>query len=58
MKIKIKKQSSLAPIALLLVFIIGCMILVNMTGKKVNKINYDDFAKNLSNLYFLDNAYP
>ena len=49
MKIKIKKQSSLAPIALLLVFIIGCMILVNMTGKKVNKINYDDFAKNLSN---------
>jgi len=48
MKIKVKKQNSIAPIAFLLVFIIGCLILVNMTGKKVNKINYDDFAKSLT----------
>ena len=49
MKIKNKKQNSLAPFIFLFVFIIGCMILVNLNGKKINKINYDDFAKSLNN---------
>ena len=49
MKNKKIKSNSLAPFVFLLVFIIGCMVLVNFTGKKINKINYDEFAKVLNN---------
>ncbi len=49
MKQKHKNNNSLTPFIFLLVFIVGCMILVNMTGKKVNKISVDEFNKHLTN---------
>ena len=48
MKIK-NKTNNLTPFIFLLVFIIGCMIVVNMTGSKVNKLSYDEFAESLNN---------
>ena len=49
MKPKNNKNSSLAPFAFLLVFIIGCMILVNLTGSKVNELSVDEFNTHLAN---------
>ena len=48
MKVK-NKANNLTPFIFLLVFIIGCMIIVNMTGSKVNKLSYDEFAESLNN---------
>ena len=48
MKVK-NKTNNLTPFIFLLVFIIGCMIIVNMTGSKVNKLSYDEFAESLNN---------
>ena len=49
MKIKNKQNSSLTPFIFLLVFIVGCLILVNLTGKKVNELSVDAFNKHLTN---------
>ena len=48
MKVK-NKTNNLTSFIFLLVFIIGCMIIVNMTGSKVNKLSYDEFAESLNN---------
>ena len=42
-----KKNNSLTPFVFLLVFIIGCMILVNLQKNVVNKITIDEFTKYL-----------
>ena len=44
-----KKNNSLTPFVFLLVFIIGCMILVNLQKNVVNKITIDEFTKYLEN---------
>jgi len=49
MKIKNKQNSSLTPFIFLLVFIIGCLVLVNLTGKTVNELSVDEFNKHLTN---------
>ena len=48
MKMK-KKNNNLTPFVFLLVFIIGCMILVNLQKNVVNKITIDEFTKYLDN---------
>ena len=42
-----KKNNNLKPFIFLLVFIIGCMILVNINGNKVNKLSINEFTKYL-----------
>jgi len=42
-----KKNNNLKPFIFLLVFIIVCMILVNLNGNKVNKLTIDEFTKYL-----------
>ena len=42
-----KKNNNLTPFVFLLVFIIGCMILVNLQKNVVNKITIDEFTKYL-----------
>jgi len=49
MKTKNNKNNSLTPFIFLLVFIIGCMILVNLTGNKVNELSVDEFNTHLAN---------
>jgi len=49
MKTKNKNNNSLTPFLFLLVFIVGCMILVNLTGKKVNELSVDEFNSHLKN---------
>jgi len=44
-----KKKNNLMPYIFLLVFIIGCMILVNIKGNKVNEFTIDEFTNNLDN---------
>ena len=44
-----KKNNNLTPFIFLLVFIVVCMILVNMNGSKVNEITIDEFTKYLNN---------
>ena len=44
-----KKNNNLAPFAFLLVFIIICMILVNLNGATVNEIAINEFTKYLDN---------
>ena len=44
-----KKNNNLTPFVFLLVFIVICMILVNMNGSKVNEITIDEFTKYLNN---------
>ena len=44
-----KKNNNLTPFVFLLVFIILCMILVNIQGAKVNEITIDEFTKYLNN---------
>ncbi|MBQ2872672.1 MAG: ATP-dependent zinc metalloprotease FtsH [Bacilli bacterium] len=48
MKIK-KRNTNLAPFIFLLVFIVGCMILVNLKGNVVNKFTIDEFTEHLEN---------
>ena len=48
MKIK-KKANNLLPYIFLLVFIIGCMIFVNFSGKKVNELTANEFMEHLNN---------
>ena len=40
-----KKNNNLTPFVFLLVFIVGCMILVNLQKNVVNKITIDEFTK-------------
>ena len=42
-----KKNNNLAPFVFLLVFIVMCMILVNLQGATVNEITIDEFTKYL-----------
>jgi len=49
MKPKNKTNNSLTPFIFLLVFIVGCMILVNLTGNKVNELSVDEFNTHLAN---------
>ena len=44
-----KQNSNLKPFIFLFVFIIGCMILVNLQGAKVNKLTIDEFTNYLNN---------
>ena len=44
-----KKNSNLTPFIFLFVFIIGCMILVNLQGSKVNELTINEFTKFLDN---------
>ena len=44
-----KKNNNLTPFIFLLVFIVLCMILVNIQGAKVNEITIDEFTKYLNN---------
>jgi len=44
-----KKNNNLTPFIFLFVFIIGCMILVNIKGNKVNELTIDEFTKYLNN---------
>ena len=44
-----KKNNNLKPFIFLFVFIIGCMILVNIHGNKVNELTIDEFTKHLNN---------
>ena len=46
---KKKNNNNLTPFVFLLVFIVLCMILVNMKGAKVNEITIDEFTKYLNN---------
>ena len=48
MKLK-KKNTNLTPFVFLLVFIVGCMILVNLKGNVVNELSIDEFTKHLEN---------
>ena len=41
-------KKSLMPYTLLLIFIIGCLIVINMFNVKINELSYDDFIKNLN----------
>lgn len=43
-----KKTNSLLPYIFLLVFIIGCMIIVNLGGTKINELNASEFMKYLN----------
>ena len=42
-----KKTNNLTPFVFLLVFIVGCMILVNLQSNVVNKLTIDEFTKYL-----------
>jgi len=42
-----KKNNNLTPFVFLLVFIVGCMILVNLQSNVVNKLTIDEFTKYL-----------
>ena len=42
-----KRNNNLAPYAFLLIFIIVCMILVNIGGNVVNELTIDEFTKYL-----------
>ena len=44
-----KRNNNLKPFIFLFVFIIGCMILVNLEHNKVNKLSIDEFTKYLDN---------
>ena len=44
-----KKNNNLTPFIFLFVFIVGCMILVNIQGNKVNELTIDEFTKHLDN---------
>ena len=44
-----KNNNNLKPFIFLLVFIIGCMILVNIKGSIVNELTIDEFTKYLNN---------
>jgi len=44
-----KKNNNLSPFIFLLVFIVLCMILVNIQGAKVNEVTIDEFTKYLNN---------
>ena len=44
-----KKANSLLPYVFLLVFIIACMIIVNISGKKVNEFDVNEFIEHLDN---------
>ena len=48
MKMK-RKNNNLAPFAFLLVFIIICMIIVNIQGNKINKLTINEFTQHLEN---------
>ena len=41
-------KKSLAPYAFLLIFIIGCLIILKMFNVKVNELSYDEFMKDLN----------
>ena len=41
-------KRSLMPYTFLLVFIIGCLIVLNLFNTKVNELTYDEFMKNLN----------
>jgi len=49
-----KKNNNLAPFVFLLVFIVMCMILVNMKGAVVNEITIDEFTQYLDNSEITD----
>ena len=49
-----KKNNNLAPFVFLLVFIVMCMILVNMKGAIVNEITIDEFTQYLDNSEITD----
>ena len=42
-----KKNNNLTPFVFLLIFIVGCMILVNLQNNVVNKLTIDEFTKYL-----------
>ena len=42
-----KKQNSIMPFILLFIFIIGCMILVNLGGKEIHELTTSEFITNL-----------
>ena len=44
-----KRNNNLTPFIFLFVFIVGCMILVNIQGNKVNELTIDEFTKHLDN---------
>ena len=44
-----KRNNNLMPFIFLFVFIIGCMILVNIQGNKINEFTIDEFTKHLDN---------
>jgi cell division protease FtsH len=48
MKMK-RKNNNLAPFAFLLVFIIICMIIVNIQGNKINELTINEFTQHLEN---------
>ena len=44
-----RKNNNLAPFAFLLVFIIICMIIVNIQGNKINELTINEFTQHLEN---------
>ena len=44
-----RKNNNLAPFVFLLVFIVICMILVNLQGNKVNELSINEFTNHLNN---------
>ena len=44
-----RKNNNLAPFAFLLVFIIVCMIIVNIKGATINELTINEFIKHLEN---------
>ena len=43
-----KKTNSMLPYVFLLIFIIGCMVFVNLNSKEIHEIKASEFMKNLN----------